>query len=89
MLSRECEASLAMVHGLAAGFPVNQREIRTVVIGMAGGANVAGGIGAHPHGMHPAALRHAFADLRVAFKTFQLRRTMAEVVALCAVGGAG
>ena len=70
MLSRECEASLAMVHGLAAGFPVNQREIRTVVIGMTGGANVAGGIGAYPHGMHPVALRHAFADLRVAFKTF-------------------
>jgi len=70
MLSREGEARLAMVHGLAAGFPMNQREIRTVVIGMAGGTNVAGGIGAHPHGMHSATLRHAFADLRVAFKTF-------------------
>ena len=70
MLSGEGEASLAMVHGLAAGLPVNQREIRTVVIGMAGGANVAGGVGAHPHGMHPAALRHTLADLRVAFKTF-------------------
>jgi hypothetical protein len=70
VLSREWETGLAMVHSLAAGFPVNQREIRAVVIGMARCANVARGIGAYPHGMHPAALRHTFADLRVALKTF-------------------
>ena len=70
MLSREREASLAMVHSLTVWFPVNDLKIRTVVIGMAGCANVAGGIDTHPHGMHPAALRHAFADLRVALETF-------------------
>lgn len=70
MLSREREAGLAVVHGLAVWFPVNDLKIRAVMLRMAGRAIFAGAIRFDPHGVHPAPLRYPFADFGVTFKTF-------------------
>ena len=83
------EAGLGVVHGFAAGFPMNKLKIDAVVVRMAARAVFAGAVRRYPNGVHAAPLRHAFAYLRVTFKTFQLRRAAAELVALCAVRGTG
>jgi hypothetical protein len=89
MLSHQSEAGLAMVYGLSAWLPMNELKISAVVLRMAARAIVAGSIRVHPHGVHAAPLRHAFAYLRVTFKTFQLRSATTQVVALGAVCGTG
>jgi hypothetical protein len=73
MLPCECETRLAVIHRLAAWFPVNEPKIGAIVLRVAGRAIFAGSIRAYPDGMHAAPLRQAFAYLRVALQTFQLR----------------
>jgi hypothetical protein len=70
MLSRERKASLAVVHGLAVWFPMNNLKIGSVMLRMAARAIFARAIRFHPHGVHPPPLRYPFADFGVAFKTF-------------------
>ena len=77
MLPYQSKAGLAVVHDLAAWLPMNELKIGTVVLGMAWRTILAGFIRAHPRGVHTAPLRHAFAYLRVTFKTFQLRNPTA------------
>lgn len=88
MLSGEREAGLAVVHGLAVWFPVNDLKVGAVMFRMAGHTIFAGSIRFYPRGMHSAALRYPFADFRMAFQTFQLRGAAAQVVAFGAVRGA-
>lgn len=85
MLPHQSKAGFAVVHRLAAWLPMNELKIGAVVLRMAARAILAGSIRVHPDGMHAAPLRQAFAYLRVAFKTLQLRRATAQVVALGAV----
>jgi hypothetical protein len=77
MFPRQSEARLAVVHGLAAWFPMNELKIGAVVLRMAARTILAGFIRVHPRGVHTAPLRYAFAYLRVTFKTFQLRNATA------------
>ena len=87
MLPSEREAGLAVVYCLTAGLPMNKLKIDAVVVRMAARAVFAGAVRRYPNGVHAAPLRHALAYLCVTFKAFQLRRTAAELVALCAVCG--
>ncbi len=66
MLTREREARLAVVHGLAARIPVNDLKIRAVMLRMAGRTILAGSIRFYPDGMHPAPLGNPFPNFRVA-----------------------
>jgi len=70
MLSRQGKAGLAVVHGLAVWFPVNDLKVGAVMLRVAGYTIFAGAIRFNPHGVHPAPLRYPFADLRVTFKAF-------------------
>ena len=87
VLPSKGEAGLGVVHGFAAGFPMNKLKIDAVVVRVATRTIFAGSIRIYPNCVHAAPLRHAFAYLRVTFKTFQLRGAAAELVALCAVRG--
>ena len=87
MLASEREAGLAVVQGFAVGLPMNKLKIDAVVVRVATRTIFAGSIRIYPNCVHAAPLRHAFAYLRVTFKTFQLRGAAAELVALCAVRG--
>jgi hypothetical protein len=87
MLSRECEAGLAVVHGFAAWLPMNELKIGAVVVRMTARAVLTGSICGYPDGVHAAPLRHAVAYLRVTLETFQLCSATAQVVALGAVRG--
>jgi hypothetical protein len=69
MLSRKGKAGLAVVHGLAVWFPVNQLKIGAVVLRMAVHTIFVAGIRVCPHGVHAAPLGYPFADFRVAFQT--------------------
>ena len=89
MLPHQSKAGLAVVQGLPAWLPMNELKISAVVLRMAARTILAGSIRVHPHGVHSAPLRHAFADLRVAFKTFQWRGAAAQVVAIGAICGTG
>jgi hypothetical protein len=77
MLPCQGEAGLAVVHDLTAWLPMNELKIGAVVLRMAARTILAGFIRVHPRGVHAAPLRHAFAYLRVTFKTFQLRNPTA------------
>jgi len=73
VLSRKREASLAVIHGLALGLPVNQGKIDSVVIGVTPRALfVIGGICPQPEGVHAATLPDSLADLCMTFKAFEL-----------------
>ena len=87
MLPIKCEAGLAVVHGFAAGLPMNKLKIDAIVVRMAARAIFAGTVCRYPNCVHAAPLRNAIAYLRVTFKTLQLRSATAQVVAFCAVGG--
>src|SRR6267143_6646938 len=89
MLSHQSKAGLAVVHGLPAWLPMNELKIGAIVLRMAARTILAGSIRVHPHGVHSAPLRQALADVRVAFKTFQLRGAAAQVVAIGAICGTG
>lgn len=86
VLSRKREASLAVIHGLALGLPVNQGKIDSVVIGVTPRALfVTGGISPQPEGVHAAPLPDSLADLCMTFKTFELLCAPAEPMTLGAV----
>jgi hypothetical protein len=85
MLPGERKARLAVVHGFAARFPVNQLKIGAVMVGMARRAIFAGSVRFNPLRMHSAPLRNPFPNFGVAFHAFQLRGAAAEVMAFGAV----
>jgi hypothetical protein len=85
----ERKAGLAVVHGLAVWLPVNDLKIGAIMLRMARRTIFAGTICFNPYGVHPAPLRYPCSDFGVAFKTFQLRGTAAQVMAFGAVRGTG
>lgn len=66
----ERKTGLAVVHGLAVWFPVNDLKIGAIMLRMAGRAIFTCAIRFNPHGVHPAPLRYPFADFGVTFKAF-------------------
>jgi hypothetical protein len=64
------KAGLVVVHCFTARFPMDEVEISAIVVRMTLRAILTRAGRTHPDGMHPAALRHSLADLRVAFQTF-------------------
>jgi hypothetical protein len=79
------ETRLAVIQRLAVWLPPNEREIGSVVFGVAPRTVLPGWILPKPDGMHAPALRHPLANLGVAFQTFQLGSARSEVVAFRAV----
>jgi hypothetical protein len=87
--ARQRESSLTMVQGLAARLPADQREIRSIVVGVTLNAVLACSFCSYPDRVHTAILRQAIPDFRVAIQTFEFHAAGAQVVALRAVQDSG
>jgi hypothetical protein len=89
MAAREQESRLAMIHGLPARLPADQRKVRAIVVGVAPNAIFAGSVRSHPERMHAAVLRQAIPDFRVSIQAFEFHSAGAQVVAFRAAQDSG
>jgi hypothetical protein len=89
MFAGKWEAGLAMVHRLSIGFPMYQRKVHSVVVGVAPGTIIAGYNPSHPDRVHAAILNQTIADFGMAVQTFQLHSSRAQVVTFRAAQDSG
>ena len=89
MFAGEGKTRLAMVHRLSTGLPVNEREVHSVVVGVALGTILACYSRSDPYRMHTEFLNETITNFGMAVQAFQLHpASRTQVVAFRAVQNA-
>jgi hypothetical protein len=86
VLSRKREARLAVIYSFTFGFPVDECEIDSIVIGVTPSALfAASAICPHPKHVHAALLCNPIADFGMAFEAFKLLSAPTQPMAFATV----